>query len=174
MARSLNKALLIGNLTRDPELRYTPQGSAVVNFSIATNRQWKDSQGQQKDDVTFHRVVAWGKLAEICAQYLKKGTKTYIEGRIENRTWEDKQGQKQNTTEIVVNEMIILSSKSDSQQPAQQPTQQAQAQNVPDERPSEPAPAPEPAPEPDPDPPTQEELSKSGKDEEVDPEDIPF
>ena len=160
MSRSLNKAQLIGNLTRDAELRYTPQGTAVVNFGIATNRQWKDSQGQQKDDVTFHRVVAWSKLAEICGQYLKKGTRIYVEGRIDNRTWENKQGEKQNTSEIVIDEMIILSSKDGVQQsqPAQQP---APAQEAKAEDPPEP-----PAP-------TQEELSSKGG-EEVDPNDIPF
>src|SRR3972149_3758176 len=103
--KSLNKAQLIGNLTRDPELRYTPQGTAVVSFSVATNRQWNDSQGQQKDEVTFHRVVAWAKLAEICGQYLHKGTKVFIEGRISNREWDDKQGQKHNLTEIVADDM---------------------------------------------------------------------
>ncbi len=86
MARSLNKVLLIGNLTRDPELRYTPQGTAVATFSIATNRQWKTESGDQKDEAEFHRIVAWDKLAEICSKMLKKGSRTFVEGRLQTRT----------------------------------------------------------------------------------------
>ena len=108
MAKSLNQAQLIGNLTADPELRYTPQGSAVINFSVATNRSWKDSQGQLKEEATFHKVVAWSKLAEICSQILSKGRKVYISGRISNRSWEDKDGNKHYITEVVANEMIVL------------------------------------------------------------------
>jgi single-strand DNA-binding protein len=119
MARSLNNATLIGNITRDPEMRYTPSGSAVTNFSIATNRQWKDSQGQDKDEVTFHRVVAWGKLAEICSQYLKKGSKVYVAGRIANRKWTDKQNVEHTTTEIVLNEMLMLDNKGGQDIPVQ-------------------------------------------------------
>src|SRR3989304_4876555 len=102
MARSLNKLQLIGNLTKDPEMRYTSNGSAVTNFSIATNRQWKDSSGKENDEVTFHRVVAWGKLAEICSQYLKKGSKVYAEGRVSNRKWKDQQNVEHMTTEVVL------------------------------------------------------------------------
>lgn len=134
MAKSLNKAQIIGNLTRDPELKYTPQGTAVCSFSVATNRQWNDSQGQKKDEVTFHRVVAWTKLAEICAQYLKKGTKVFIEGRLANRDWEDQQGQKHYVTEIVADDMIILSNKGDDAQPQQT------VQDVPDEADAPPEP----------------------------------
>jgi len=111
MAKSLNQSQLIGNLTADPELRYTPQGTAVINFSVATNRSWKDSQGQAKEEATFHRIVAWDKLAEICSQLLSKGRKVYIEGRIANRNWEDKEGNRHYITEIVANEMIVLDSR---------------------------------------------------------------
>jgi len=111
MAKSLNQAQLIGNLTADPELRYTPQGTAVINFSVATNRNWKDSQGQAKEEATFHRIVAWDKLAEICSQLLSKGRKVYIEGRIANRNWEGKDGNRHYITEIVANEMIVLDSR---------------------------------------------------------------
>jgi single-strand DNA-binding protein len=108
MARSLNKVTLIGNLTRDPELRYTPQGTAVATFSIATNRQWKTESGEQKEDAEFHRIVAWDKLAEICSQLLKRGSKAYVEGRLQTRKWQTKDGQERTTTEIVISEMMIL------------------------------------------------------------------
>lgn len=111
MARGLNKVLLIGNLTRDPELKYTPSGSAVCTFSIATNRQWKDESGGNKEEVEFHRIVAWSKLAEICGQYLKKGSKVYVEGRIQSRKWQTKEGEDRTTFEIVMSEMMMLDSK---------------------------------------------------------------
>ncbi len=108
MARSLNKVLLIGNLTRDPELRYTPQGTAVCSFSIATNRQWATDSGEKKEDVEFHRLVAWNKLADICAQLLKKGRKVYVEGRLQTRNWTGQDGSQRTTTEVVVTDMILL------------------------------------------------------------------
>jgi len=111
MARGLNKVQLIGNLTRDPELKHTPAGAAVCTFSIATNRQWKDESGGNKDEVEFHRIVTWSKLAEICGQYLKKGSKVFVEGRIQSRKWQTKEGEDRTTYEIVVNEMMMLDSK---------------------------------------------------------------
>lgn len=108
MARSLNKVELIGNLTRDPELRYTPNGTAVATFSIATNRQWRVESGETKEDVEFHRIVAWDKLAEICSQLLKKGSKAYVEGRIQSRKWQTKEGEDRTTFEIVISEMMLL------------------------------------------------------------------
>lgn len=111
MARSLNKVILIGNLTRDPELRYTPQGTAVATFSIATNRQWKTESGENKEDAEFHRIVAWDKLAEICSQLLKKGSKAYVEGRLQTRQWQTKEGEARTTTEIVISEMMVLDNK---------------------------------------------------------------
>lgn len=108
MARSLNKALLIGNLTRDPELRYTPQGTAVCTFSIATNRQWKTESGDQKDEAEFHRIVAWDKLAEICSKMLKKGSRTFVEGRLQTRSWQGQDGNQRTTTEIVISDMLVL------------------------------------------------------------------
>ena len=110
MARSLNKVTLIGNLTRDPELRYTPQGTAVCSFGIATNRQWTVDSGEKKEDVEFHRIVAWNKLAEICAQLLKKGRKVYVEGRLQTRNWNAQDGTPRTTTEVVISEMILLDS----------------------------------------------------------------
>ncbi len=103
--------MLIGNLTRDPELRYTPQGTGVITFSIATNRQWKTESGDQKDEAEFHRIVAWDKLAEICAKMLFKGTRCYVEGRLQTRSWQAQDGAQKQTTEIVISDMIVLDSK---------------------------------------------------------------
>lgn len=122
MARSLNKVILIGNLTRDPELRYTPQGTAVTSFSIATNRTWKNDNGEPQEEAEFHRVVAWRQLAEICSKLLGRGDQIYAEGRLQTRDWETKEGEKRQTSEIVLNEMILLQSRSgkggDTQQSA--------------------------------------------------------
>jgi len=106
--KSLNKVMLIGNLTRDPELKYTPQGTAVCTFGLATNREWTDSSGQKQEDAQFHRLVAWGKLGEICAEILHKGRKAYIQGRLQTRNWQTSEGQDRQTTEVVVDEMIAL------------------------------------------------------------------
>lgn len=111
MARSLNKVTLIGNLTRDPELRYTPSGTAVCTFGLATNRQWTTDSGEKKEDVEFHRIVSWQKLAELCGQLLSKGRKTYVEGRLQTRKWTGKDEVERTTTEVVINEMIILDSR---------------------------------------------------------------
>lgn len=107
MARSINKAIIVGNLTRDPEMKYTPNGRAVANFGVATNRRWT-TNGEQREETEFHNVVAWGKLAEICSQLLKKGRKVYIEGRLRTRNWEDKNGVKHYRTEIVALDMLVL------------------------------------------------------------------
>ncbi|HKC05135.1 MAG TPA: single-stranded DNA-binding protein [Patescibacteria group bacterium] len=111
MARSLNKVMLIGNLTRDPELKYTPSGAAVCTFGVATNRNWTNDAGEKKDDVDFHNIVVWNKLAEICAQFLKKGRKVYVEGRLSTSTWQAPDGAQRNKTEIVINDMVILDKK---------------------------------------------------------------
>lgn len=108
---SLNKAQIIGNLTRDPELKTTTGGQSVCTFGVATNRYWTDSSGQKRDEAEYHNVVAWGKLAEICSQYLHKGSKVFIEGRLQTRNWEDDAGAKHYRTEIVANDMIILTPK---------------------------------------------------------------
>lgn len=111
MSRSINKAMVLGNLTRDPEMRYTPQGSAVTSFSVATNRQWNTEDGTTKEATEFHNIVSWNKLAEICSQLLKKGSKVYVEGRMQTRNWEDDKGVKHYKAEIVAEDMILLSSK---------------------------------------------------------------
>lgn len=111
MARSLNKVSLIGNLTRDPELRYIPQGAAVCTFGLATNRQWTTDQGEKKESVEFHRIVAWNKLGELCSQLLSKGRKVYVEGRLQTRKWTGQDEVERQTTEVVINDMIILDSR---------------------------------------------------------------
>ncbi len=106
--RSLNRVTLIGNLTRDPELKYTPQGSAVCTFGLATNREWTDSSGQKQEGAEFHRIVAWGKLGEICSQLLIKGQKAFVEGRLQTRQWKTQDGNDRQITEVVIEEMIAL------------------------------------------------------------------
>jgi single-strand DNA-binding protein len=110
-SRSLNKVTLIGNLTRDPELRYTPSGAAVCTIGLATNRTWTTESGEKKEETEFHRVVAWNKLAELCSQLLAKGRKIYVEGRLRTNTWQTQDGAQRNTTEVVIEDMIILDSK---------------------------------------------------------------
>ncbi len=111
MARGLNKAMLIGHLGTDPEMRVTTSGQSVVNFTIATNENFKDSSGNLQERTEWHRIVAWGKLAEICNQYLKKGRQVYIEGRLQTRSWDDNRtGEKKYTTEIVCTDMQMLGS----------------------------------------------------------------
>lgn len=109
--RSLNKVTLIGNLTRDPELRYTPAGTAVCTFGLATNRSWTTQTGETKEETEFHRIVAWNKLGELCAQLLAKGRKVYVEGRLATHSWTGQDGGQRTTTEIVIEDMIILDSK---------------------------------------------------------------
>lgn len=105
---NLNKAMIIGNVVRDPEMRTTPSGQNVSSFSVATNRVWNDTNGQKQEKVEFHNVVAWRRLAEISNQYLKKGSKVYIEGRLQTRSWDDPNGVKRYRTEIIVENMIML------------------------------------------------------------------
>ncbi len=135
---SLNKAMLIGNLGQDPEVRYTQSNTAVATLSIATSERFKDSNGEYQERTEWHRVVAWGRTAEICQQYLSKGSKVYIEGPIQTRQWEDKDGQKRYTTEIKALQMVMLDSRGNAgggnqpggNQPQQRPNQnQNQNQN---------------------------------------------
>jgi single-strand DNA-binding protein len=104
----VNKAILVGNLGTDPELRYTPSGKAVANFSLATNEQWTNKDGEKEERTEWHRIVAWGRLGEICGEYLSKGSQVYIEGRIQTRPWEDRDGNKRYTTEIIAQTMQML------------------------------------------------------------------
>lgn len=111
---SLNKVQLIGNLGRDPEVRYTKAGKAVASFSMATMEKWKDDAGNKNEKTEWHRIIAWGKLGEICGEYLNKGSSVYIEGKIQTREWTDKDGNKRQTTEIVASQMIMLGGSSSS------------------------------------------------------------
>ena len=163
----LNKAQIIGNLTRDPEVKTTPAGINVTSFGVATNLVWTDQSGQKQEKVEFHNIVAWRKLADICGQYLKKGNKVYIEGRIQTRSWDDQNGVKRYRTEIVADNMIMLGSKNPSStgefsQPASTPN------------PGEPAPANNDAqPEPTYSQPAST-TTPAPKDDEINVEDIPF
>jgi len=103
--------MLIGNLTRDPELRYTPAGMAVASFGLATNRVWVTKQGERKEDAQFHRIVAWNKLAELCSQLLSKGRRVYVDGRIQYREFNDQENNKKQIAEIVIDDMVILDNK---------------------------------------------------------------
>ena len=114
MARGINKAIIVGNLGRDPEVRYTANGNAIANITVATTESWKDKQsGERQEKTEWHRVVFFGRLAEIAGEYLKKGAQVYIEGRLQTRKWEDKSGQERYTTEIVASEMQMLGSRGD-------------------------------------------------------------
>ncbi len=148
----LNKVMLIGRLTRDPEARTTPQGTPVTSFSIATSRVWKDQQGGQQEKTEYHNVVAWRRLAEIAAQYLNKGRQVYIEGYLQTQSWDDKNsGQKRYRTEVVAENMIMLGSKSDRTSPgegvafapAQQNSAPAQTFGGPQQEIAQPATVPE-------------------------------
>jgi single-strand DNA-binding protein len=108
MSRGLNKVMIIGHLGRDPEMRYTPSGRPVTSFSVATTRGWTNAEGERREETEWFNVVAWGSLAEICKQYLRKGQQVYIEGRLQTRGWEDAEGKKRFRTELVAQEMIML------------------------------------------------------------------
>ena len=110
MAASLNKVLLIGNLTRDPELRYVPSGQAVATFTVAVNRAYNSQSGEKKEEVSFIRVVVWARRAEVCNEYLKKGSPVFVEGRLQSRSWEGQDGSKRSTIEVVAQNVQFLSS----------------------------------------------------------------
>ena len=111
MAGGVNKVILIGNLGADPEVRFTPGGQAVANFRIATSDSWTDKNGQKQERTEWHRIVVWGKLAELCGEYLKKGRQCYVEGRLQTREWTDKENKKNYTTEVVANTVQFLGSR---------------------------------------------------------------
>lgn len=144
---NLNKVIVLGRVTADPELKKTPGGNSVASFSIATNRVWTDKSGAKQDETEFHRIVAWGRTAEVVSQYSQKGALLLVEGRLKTRTWEDKQGVKKYSTEIIA-ESIQLGPKPTGVKPAELPeTQAVGAQNSDDE---------------------------AGKVDEIDPADLPF
>jgi single-strand DNA-binding protein len=129
--KNLNKVMLIGHLGKDPEIRFTPSGRAVANFSLATSESWVDKEGKKEERTEWHRIVVYGKLAEICNQYLSKGKQVYLEGRLQTREWQDKDGNKRTTTEIVVNEMIMLGGRGDGAPSNRQTGQSASSDDVP-------------------------------------------
>lgn len=154
MAASLNRAQIIGNLTRDPEVRQTPNGQSVATIGVATNRRWKNKSGETQDEAEFHNVVAWSRLAEICQQYLKKGAKVYFDGRLKTRSWEDPDGKKNYRTEIVAENMIMLDSRGASSGGAPPPPPPAAAKQAP--------------------PPAAESKAPPPVEEEVKIDDLPF
>ncbi len=128
--QNVNLAIIMGNLTRDPELRYTPNGQPVASFGVATNRSWKDASGEKKDEVEFHEVVVWGKLAELCSQYLTKGRKVHVMGRLQTRSWEGQDGAKRQKTEIVAQDIAFVDSRRDADFSTGEP-QEAAAKDAP-------------------------------------------
>lgn len=115
MTRGLNKVMLIGRLGQEPEMRYTPSGRPLTKFQLATNRSWKSADGEKKTETEWFNVIAWGKLAEICNQYLSKGQQVYIEGRLHTRQWQDEEGGNHSSVEVIAKEMLMLNSKSEEQ-----------------------------------------------------------
>jgi single-strand DNA-binding protein len=127
---SVNKVILIGNLGRDPEMRYMPSGDAIANFSIATTDTWKDKDGQKQERTEWHRISVFGKLAEICGEYLKKGAPVYVEGKLQTRKWQDKEGNERQTTEVVADRMQMLGGRSTASE-NEQPSVNEAGSNVP-------------------------------------------
>jgi single-strand DNA-binding protein len=185
-SRSLNKVMLIGNVTRDPELRYTPNGTAVCSLGLATNRSWMPDGGtERREETEFHKLVAWNKLAELCSQLITKGRKIYIEGRLQTRSWETPDGEKRQATEIVIEDMMLLDARPTGDRPAvtndSKPAEEVTASESPapakkdtkkepdpvEEAPAEEAKASEePAAEPD--------SKKPASEDEINLDDIPF
>ncbi len=161
MARSLNRVQLIGNLTRDPELRYTPSGTAVCSFSLATNRSWTTDTGEKHEETEYHRIVAWNKLGELCSQFLVKGRKVYVEGRLSTRSWTTQDNQQRTTTEIVIDDMILLDNKGQSAGASESVHEEA--------APARKAKAPVKHEEKE-----ERVESQAGGEEEISPDDIPF
>src|SRR3712207_5465392 len=135
MAKDLNKVMIIGRLGRDPEMRYTPGGSPVTTFSVAAGRQWKDGNGENREETEWFNVVVWNKLAEICNEYLHKASRVYIEGRLQTRQWQDQDGQSHYRTEVIASDMIILDGKNEGRS----------FRDMPDDFDSRPAPRSSPA-----------------------------
>ena len=155
----LNRAMIIGRLTRDPEVRSTNSGQSVTSFSVATNFSWNNKDGEKQEQVEYHNIVAWRKLAEICGQFLKKGGRVYIEGRLQTRSWEGKDGNKRYITEIVADNMIMLDSRGAATGPAASDDTPPPPSETPSNQPSTPA---KPA------------AKKDEEEEEINIEDIPF
>jgi single-strand DNA-binding protein len=160
MARSLNRVQLIGNLTRDPELRYTPQGTGVCTFGLATNRSWTTDNGDKKEEAEYHKIVAWNKLGELCSQLLSKGRKVYVEGRLSTRSWTGQDGAQKTTTEIVIDDMIILDSRKEGVAPSEPDMSYGDEESKVEEKPKKAGKTKE----------KEEEVTS----DDVNPDDIPF
>ncbi|MBO9312834.1 MAG: single-stranded DNA-binding protein [Chloroflexus sp.] len=173
MAKDLNKVQLTGHLGADPEMRYTAQGSAVTTFRVASNRTWRDKDGNTHEETEWFRIVAWDKLGEICNQYLTKGTRVYIEGRLQTRKWTDRDGQDRYTTEVIAQDMIILSPKGergpvpDVEPSYEEPTDETVRRTPP---PANPRPANTPPPARTP----ASKIPARNQPQPIDDEDIPF
>ena len=187
--RSLNKVMLIGNLTRDPELRYTPSGTAVCSFRVATNRSWTPSDGsERKEETEFHRIVTWNKLAELCSQLLTKGRKVYIEGRLQTRSWDTPEGERRYATEIVAEDMVLLDSRRTSEEKSESQSETSKSEETEQKVKKEPIPkdtkekeekkektsTKEAKPKDKKDSEEKTEDSKEEEDKEIDIDDIPF
>ena len=170
-SRSLNKVQLIGNVTRDPELRYTPNGTPVCSFGLATNRSWlPEGSSERREETEFHKLVAWNKLAELCSQLITKGRKIYIEGRLQSRSWETPDGEKRSATEIVIEDMMLLDARPDSAGGARSYEAPARSAEEPAPAEAEEAPA-----EAEADAETEDKpKEKKEKTEDIDLDDIPF
>lgn len=166
--RCLNKVMLIGNLTRDPELRYTPEGIAVCTFGMATNRSWTTNDGQKKEEVQYHRIVAWQKLGELCAKILTKGKKVYVEGRITYRTYTGKDNQERTITEIILDDFISFDNRRRDEE--EMGKKEAEKPSTPEEKETD-AKANEASSNTDSINPDGEQKSQS---EDINPDDIPF
>ena len=160
-SRSINKVVLLGNLTRDPEVKYTPSGAAVCSFGLATNRTWTTAEGQTKEDTQFHRITAWNKLAELCGKLLSKGKKVYLEGRLAYRSYTGKDGQQKSITEIIMDDFIVFSSAK-------------AAGETEHEHEDAPAPTADHAHDPVEEEAVSEKEVSSSKSEVINPDDIPF
>lgn len=182
-ARSLNRVQLIGNLTRDPELRYTPQGTAVCTFGLATNRSWTTDAGEKREETDFHRIVSWNKLAELCSQLLAKGRKVYVEGRLSTRSFTGSDGNQRTITEVVIDDMIILDSRrmtevapeAEATVVSKQPSGEISAQDIVGSAPAA-QPADDGKKKKKSTTQTEEEVAtpEAAQSEEVSPDDIPF
>lgn len=163
-SRSINKVVLLGNLTRDPEVKYTPSGAAVCTFGLATNRTWTTAEGQTKEDTQFHRITAWNKLAELCGKLLSKGKKVYLEGRLAYHSYTAKDGQQKSVTEIIMDDFIVFSS---AKQAGESETEHLEPVASSSEH-------TEHTPEASDEEPARVKEATSSKSEVINPDDIPF
>ena len=169
-SRSINKVTILGNLTRDTELKYTPNGAPVCTFGVATNRTWTTAEGQVKEDVQYHRIVAWNKVAELCGKLLTKGKKVYVEGRLSYRTFTGKDGLQKSITEIVLDDFIVFNS---ARRPFEERKEEIPQEKV-EEKVTEKKTTPKKSKKEEEKPQEKSEVEQKDEDEIIDPDDIPF